>query len=100
MKVLTIYDIETRNTHFTLVITGVPSTFYVARYWNVPRRTGATGVGAVTHQWSGEISSSSMEEVLSLARAQIESLDGPIVELVESRLYAQPRRPPSLKLIG
>ena len=98
MKVLTIFDIETRNTHFTLVITGIPSTYYVARYWNVPRRPTVTNVNQVTHQMSGEVTSSSLDEVVDLAKAQIESLDGPIVELTESRLYTQKRAP--LKLVG
>lgn len=100
MKVLTLYDIETRNTHFTLVITGVPGSFYMARYWNLPRRSDATGVGGVTHQWSGEVSSCSMEEAVALARAQIESLDGPIVDLIENRLYARPRPAARLRLVN
>ena len=100
MKVLSLYDIETRSTHFTLVITGVPSTYYVARYWNVPRRNTGSAVGRVTQQWSGEVSCGSLDEAMSLARAQIESLDGPILEAVESRLYTQKAPAPSLKLVG
>ena len=83
MKLLAQFDIETRNTRFTLVVTGVPSSYYIARYWNVPRRSDGTTVGAVTHQWSGEVTSSSMDEAVSMARAQIESLDGPIMERVD-----------------
>ena len=83
MKLLAQFDIETRNTRFTLVVTGVPSSYYIARYWNVPRRSDANTVGGVTHQWSGEVTSSSMDEAVSMARAQIESLDGPIMERVD-----------------
>jgi hypothetical protein len=79
MKLLAQFDIDTRSTRFTLVVTGIPSAYYVARYWNVPRRSDATGVGAVTQQWSGEVTSSSLDEAVSMARAQIESLDGPII---------------------
>ncbi len=83
MKLLAQFDIETRNTRFTLVVTGVPSSFYVARYWDVPRRGDGTSVGGVTQQWSGEVTSSSMDEALSMARAQIESLDGPIIRKMD-----------------
>lgn len=79
MKLLAQFDIETRNTRFTLVVTGVPSSYYIARYWNVPSRSNAKTVGGVTQQWSGEVTSSSMDEAVNMARAQIESLDGPII---------------------
>ena len=85
MGVLRLIDIETRNNHFTVVLSVHPELGFEARYWSTPRFPDRA-YSRVESQMSGNIRDANSDSAVYLALARIEAADGPVLKVTENQM--------------